>query len=242
MKEILTQLELIVSRGYSSFSVFADFLDLMFYALQGDDPPYLEIVGRYKNDKPTGHREIDFFQVAFSLLLMEMKATNCDVIGNLYMQWNMANKLRGQFFTPSHVASMMAQMTNPSGTIMDPCSGSGVMLVESIKVMSNETLNEAVFFGQDIDLSCVKMTALNLCFFNVNGYAIQGDSLMGECNKVYKTVRSSIGGSVVELTGEAFDKFKERYTRMVERTMAEKPDVFSKAIRTDVDADQLTLF
>ncbi len=223
MKDILTQLEAILRLGYSSYSVFDDWLDLMLYALQRDDPHYLEIVRKYKNDQPQGKREIDYFCQAFALLQIEMQKTNEDVLGQVYMEWNMSNKYRGQFFTPKHVASMMAHIVSPAGgNILDPCCGSGVMLVEAIKTMTNEQLNSACFCGQDIDITCVKMCALNLLFFNVSGYVVWGDTLAMQCNKVYETKRSYSGGSIRELTGEQFGTFKENYTGMVKRTLEEK--------------------
>lgn len=185
MQEILKCLEAILGHGYSPFTIFNDWLDLMLFALQGDDEHYLEIVRRYKNDQPKDKREIDYFCKAFACLQQEMEKTNDDILGQVYMDWNQSTKLRGQFFTPKHVASMMANILNPQGRILDPCCGSGVLLIEAVKTMDNEKLNNAVFVGQDIDLTCVKMCALNLLFFNVNGYVVWGDSLLMECKKVY---------------------------------------------------------
>lgn len=223
MKDIMKCLEAILRNGYSSFTVFNDWLDLMLFALQKDDEHYLEIVRKYKNNQPQGKREIDYFCKAFACLMLEMQKTNDDILGKVYMQWNMNNKYRGQFFTPKHVASMMATMLNPKGRVLDPCCGSGVMLVEAIKTMDNETLDSSLICGQDIDLTCVKMCSLNLLFFNVNGYVVWGDSLAMECNKVYQTKRSYLGGSIRELTGEAFESFKRSYTVSLEKTLQELP-------------------
>lgn len=223
MKDILKQLGFILNRGYSSYSLFNDWLDLMLYALQRDDPHYLEIVKRYKNDRPVGEREIDHFCKAFALLQIEMQKTNDDVLGQVYMEWNMFNKYRGQFFTPKHVASMMATMLSPKGRVLDPCCGSGVMLIEAIKVMDNATLDASAFYGQDIDITCVKMCALNLLFFNVNGYVIWGDSLLLECNKVYQTKRSYLRGSIRELEGDDLEAFKSSYIPAVQEKFKELP-------------------
>jgi hypothetical protein len=235
MKEILKQLETIMRRGFDSHTVFNDWLDLILYALQRDDPPYLEIVRKYKNNKANGDHEIDYFANAFAQLQVEMSKTNDDILGQVYMQWNMNNRYRGQFFTPKHVASMMAKMTEPKGKILDPCCGSGVMLVESIKTMNNEAIDVSIFYGQDIDLTCVKMCALNLLFFNVNGFVIWGNSLTSECSKVYQTARSPLGGSIRELTGEEFELFKEWYTPKVKKTL----DVADKSL-TQEQLQQLT--
>lgn len=236
-KEILSQLNSLLAGGYSSYTIFNDFIELILYALQGDDENYLRIVHKYPNKKPIGHREIDIFHTAFQLLQYEMRETNSDVLGELYMQWNMNNKYKGQFFTPKHVARFMAQITNPTGgRILDPSCGSGVMLVEAIKTMKHEDLDKAAFYGQDIDLTCVKMTALNLCFFNVNGYVIQGNTLTMECNKVYQTGRSIYGGSIRELCGEQFEAFKASYVPSIEKMVLENPLVIEEI------SEQLTLF
>ena len=221
--DIISQLEKILHRGHSSYSIFQDWLDLMLYALQGDDEHYLEIVRKYKNDQPAGNREIDFFTKAFSLLMIKMKENNEEVLGEVYMQWNQNNKYHGQFFTPKHIASFMAQITKPHGRISDPTCGSGIMLVEAIKTMSNSELDEAIFYGQDIDLTCVKMTALNLLFFNVNGFVVWGNTLTLECNKVYQTSRSYLGGNIRELSETDLETFKQSYKPAIQKVIQEKP-------------------
>jgi hypothetical protein len=223
MKDILKCLEAILARGYSSYMIFNDWLDLMIFALQRDDEHYLEIVRKYKNTGKRGEREIDYFCQAFAHLQMEMKKTNDDVLGQIYMQWNQNNKYRGQFFTPKHIACLIAKVIEPKGRIIDPCCGSGIMLVEALKTMDNEKLDKAVFFGQDIDLTCVKMCALNLLFFNVNGFVVWGDSLALECRKVYGTSRSYLGGSIRELTDSELEFFKARYVPSVKKLIETKP-------------------
>lgn len=43
------------------------------------------------------------------------------------------------------------------------------------------------FVGQDADLRCVKITAINLALHNLYGYAIWGNSLSNERKLVYET-------------------------------------------------------
>lgn len=245
MKSILEALESVLRHGYNSYDILNDWLDIMLYALQKDDPHYLEIVKKYKNDKPVGEREIDYFCIAFALLQIEMQKSNDDVLGELYMQWNMNNKYRGQFFTPKHVASMMAKVLNPKGKIIDPCCGSGIMLVEAIKTMDNKTLDESVFVGQEIDITCVKMCALNLLFFNVNGYVVWGDSLRMECRKVYQTKRSYLGGSIRELTEDVLEAFKEIYIPAIKETFKEvssEPLSEEELQKLSIKGEQLSFF
>jgi hypothetical protein len=202
-------------------------------------------VRRYRNDQKEGERDIDYFCKAFASLQLEMKNTNDDVLGQVYMDWNQSTKLRGQFFTPKHVASMMAKMLNPKGRILDPCCGSGVMLIEAIKTMDNESLDNSVFVGQDIDITCVKMCALNLMFFNVDGYVVWGDSLLMECKKVYQTARSYEGGSIRELTDDILEGFRNSYIPAVKETFKEvstKPMSEEDINKLSAQTEQLKFF
>ena len=44
-----------------------------------------------------------------------------------------------------------------------------------------------MFYGQDIDLRCVRMTALNLAFQNLYGFVVWGNSLTMEQRLAYRT-------------------------------------------------------
>lgn len=66
--------------------------------------------------------------------------------------------------------------------VCDPCCGSGRMLLAVA-----ETHRHWEFVGQDVDLRCVRMTALNLAFRNLYGYVIWGNTLALEQKLVYRT-------------------------------------------------------
>lgn len=57
------------------------------------------------------------------------------------------------------------------------------------------------FIGQDVDLRCVRMTALNLALRNRYGYVIWGNSLANERRLVYRT-GFNLRGFVRELPPE----------------------------------------
>ncbi|MCK4502712.1 MAG: N-6 DNA methylase [Desulfuromonadales bacterium] len=198
IKSILEVFSRLRSRGYNNYTLFSDWVDLMLYALMGNDPEYLKIVGRYRNDQPKGERDIDLFCDAFAELQLAMRKTNQDMLGEIYQQLSINNKQFAQFFTPAHVCDLMAEITIgdkvQNKTVSDPCVGSGRMFISAQKVASGLT-----FFGQDKDLICVKMTALNICFFNANSQIAWGDSLTFECQKAYETRRSPLGGSIREI-------------------------------------------
>jgi type I restriction-modification system DNA methylase subunit len=224
-RDILKQLEAVTHRGYNAHQVFDDWIGLMFYALQRNDEEYLKIVRRYRNERPKGEREIDHFCNAFGLLMKKMSETNQELLGEIYMQWEVANKYTGQFFTPWHVAEFMARILNQKGgeSIYEPACGSGVMLIAACKTMTNEQLDKAVFVGQDIDFTCVMMCALNLTFFNLNGYAIWGNTLAGERQRIFRTVRSYLGGSLVVIPAEQVKPVVEKISKK-EVVRIEKPE------------------
>jgi len=210
MEDVLKELSNITARGYSPSRVFSDWLYLMMYALMRDDEKYLKIVHEYRNDRPNGQREIDYFKNAFHLLMNRMAQEERDILGELYMTWEVSNKYAGQFFTPWHIARFMAEITKPTGGTVNDCScGSGVMLVAAALSMKKEQRFATVFVGQDLDSDCVAMCALNFVFFNLNGYVIQGNTLAKEHDRAYGTRHTALGGDIHEIDVSLLPKMQE---------------------------------
>ena len=203
---ILDPLETIEHRGFGRYDVFRDWIDLMLSALQRDDDAYLDTLGRYDRDgnRDRGERVPDLFATAFSELMATMDETNRDVLGVAYKEFGMQTDAFGQHFTPHNVAATMAEVqtvTNENGTqedpvtIADPACGSGRMLVLAARQQDAPT----ICFGQDKDLVCAQMAALNLCFFNIDGAVVCGDSLGMTKRRAWKTRGTMLGGEVAEV-------------------------------------------
>ena len=184
----------------------------MLNALQRDDQQYLEIVNKYDNDRDRGEREIDYFTEAFGQLQNGMAQTNADLLGAVYEELAMTSDHFGQYFTPENVSKGIAEMAIAADelepedgpyTVADPASGTGRLLVHAARQIPDDV--DAVFYGQDKDLACAKMTALNLCFFNMDGYAVQGDSLTMDYRRVWQTQGSALGGDIRELEDDEWD-------------------------------------
>jgi type I restriction-modification system DNA methylase subunit len=99
-----------------------------------------------------------------------------DVIGLAYMMLDLGSVRSGQYFTPFHIAQMIARISlrdfQPpapgKGPIRfsDPCCGSGVMHLAMMEALEEQfpgmlDSGEVVFSGQDIDATCVSMCRLN---------------------------------------------------------------------------------
>ena len=104
-----------------------------------------------------------------------------DIIGDLYMALSHSDKGFGQFFTPLHVAKMMAEITigtleleqyTPERpmTICDPCCGSGMMLLAAASSLPRDFIDQGrvAFYGMDIDPVCVKMAQLNMALYGLD--------------------------------------------------------------------------
>jgi len=167
--------ELIGSGKYSRDKIFNDWLDLILasaLALRDNiqrkgikidlskmdgvyEDRYMEIVESYDNSGEKGKRPVDYFARAYVSLMKEIKETDKDCLGDIFMS-EITFGEHGQFFTPEHITDMMALMTVPSESeegrqvVCDPCCGSGRMLMSAHK--NNP---EAFLVGIDLDVSVI---------------------------------------------------------------------------------------
>jgi len=60
-------------------------------------------------------------------------------------------------------------------TVMDPCVGSGVMLLAAASMCPRWVIDFGIiqFYGVDIDPTCVKMTQVNLMLYGLNGFGVK---------------------------------------------------------------------
>ncbi len=111
-----------------------------------------------------------------------LKSDYYDHLGDIYLEKIVSSseaKSRGQFFTPHHVGKMMAEMTidktDEKINILDPCVGSGRLLMEAYKQAPNAT-----FFGVDLDLRMVRIAMTNFAIHSIKGYFLHANSLQHE--------------------------------------------------------------
>lgn len=169
-------------------SVFDDFLTMVLTTLcpnpqtglSHDEDLYLETIRKYAQ-----HDLRHLFPKMYAALVREMEDRAGSYLGNDVLgEWyetHLADGHKGQIFTPWPVCRLMAQIAYWDKAnapkrlkILDPCCGSGRMLLAGSRVMG--TLHD--YYGIDIDHTCVKMAAINLFFNGVfHGELMWGDSL-----------------------------------------------------------------
>lgn len=178
-----------VSRGQA----FEDFLQMGVCALSGGtmEDEYLQVVKKH-SEGHTGKRGCDSLAHLFGQMIAAMEDTRGemkDVLGDLF-QGAITYGEAGQFLTPESITRLLARLSvegvepepGHRPTICDPCCGSGRMLLGVA-----EQQRHWEFIGQDVDLRCVRMTAINLGLRNLYGYVIHGNSLGLEKKLVYRT-------------------------------------------------------
>lgn len=209
--------------GYNISDVFRDWIAVAFYAFQSDDPHYFEVMDKYKKNNEFNREVADHFSLALARLMEYMRLTNKEALGELFMNYA-SDGGKSQFFTPFNISEMVAKMMidcnkqvaveeNRPLVINDPTCGAGIMLVSAAKELSYEQANDALLIGSDIDITCVRMTALNMMFFNMNSLIIWGNPLGMEVYDAWATIRHPIlGGSLKHDGKEEAIKFWNKET------------------------------
>lgn len=170
--------------GVSRGQAFEDFVTASVCSLAGGtmEDEYMAMVERHK-DGPKGTRGIDVMPRMFGQLVEAMDNTRKDILGDLF-QGAITYGEAGQYFTPESICQLMAKLTYDENatTVCDPCCGTGRMLLAAA-----DEHRSREFIGQDVDLRCVRITAINLALRNLYGYVIWGNSLALENKLVYRT-------------------------------------------------------
>lgn len=125
-----------------------------------------------------------------------------DCLGDLFMQLNLGNHWKGQFFTPYCVCRTMAAM-NVDGveetiekkgwaSVCDPACGAGATLIamaNTLKLYDVDYQNHVLFVAQDIDRVAGLMCYIQLSLLGCPGYVVIGDSL---CNPMVSYDKNSL--------------------------------------------------
>lgn len=113
-----------------------------------------------------------------------------DFLGKMYMDLNLGNHWKGQFFTPYSVSKMMADITignvdrqiEEKGyiSICDPSCGAGSTLIAAANSMKRSKYNfqnHVLFVGQDLDRVVALMCYIQLSLLGCAGYICVGNTI-----------------------------------------------------------------
>ena len=205
------------SHRWGHRDIYVDFLHLMMCCFLSDRTPehprekeYMAIEKKYHSDSG----QMDRFAQMFALVMQYMKDTDRECLSELWEVY-CANENLGQFFTPWHVCDLMSGLQIPPGTdfsqytadrkcgISDPSCGGGRLFIAAAKHIPAKDIPHCFFHGVDIDANCCHIAALNLLFFNLNGFIVHGNALSLETRHVFETRHTLTGGIIREITDRA---------------------------------------
>lgn len=189
-----------LSYTLSHWSVFQDFLDyslLMFRWWDVKESMFDELRKRYP--KPEQHK--DFAKAFYAMSIMAQGGNHIsngletdevigfqDPFGDYFME-HFSSDRAGQFFTPQHLCDLKAIMLmgniEDGQSVCDPAVGSGRCLLSAAKI-ARKAGKQLKYYSSDIDITCCKMTVLNMLMNSMPGEVAHMNTLTMEHWKSWK--------------------------------------------------------
>lgn len=189
--------------------VFQDFCELSALAIRNAvdrhgfnerEARYLAIAAGYT------HEEMDRFATTLAHLAAALGDSLTDALGHLYMSLDLGNERLGQFFTPYDISLLTARMTVTDMverlqhqefiTVSEPTCGSGGMVIATAQTLGEASINYQKAMhatAQDIDITAVHMTYVQLALLHIPALVVHGNTLTLEQDDVWPTPAHIIG-------------------------------------------------
>ena len=189
--------------SHGVYTAFEDFLELAAITISNSvdkanwerrEERYMEVIKKYKKD------EANTFAKLIALLTMAMEHKPDDYLGRLFMELELYDSWKGQFFTTYDVAELMARMTlsdsvddiknNGNITVNEPTVGGGVTVIALFGAIRAKGFNAQQVMrvvAQDIDKKAVHMTYVQLSLLGINAQVLHGDTLLQEVSDVWRS-------------------------------------------------------
>ncbi|ACA31453.1 SAM-dependent DNA methyltransferase [Histophilus somni] len=186
-----------IAPHYRRSEVFYDFITLSaldMYLVTYRDQAEPNLRERFAHAKAR-YSDSEFTQLA-ELLAVTVNALTqkrYDFLGSVFMNLNLGDGYRGQYFTPSHIADLMAKVTlqdcdriiSQQGfvTLSEPTCGSGVMVIGCVNAMFDAKYNpqqQLWVHCQDVDFTAAMMCYIQLSLLHIPACIVVGDTLLNE--------------------------------------------------------------
>lgn len=189
------------ARYHRRQQVFRDFVTLAAIALHNGihfdkalEQEYRDIVRQYEAV------DVDRMARLLAHVVMGLEEGGGDFLGPLFMQLDLGEEARGQFFTPMSVSRMMAQMQcadidnmladAPFITLCEPACGSAGMMLAIAEVVKEKGFTPSRHLWvscTDIDDIATGMAYIQLSLMGIAGEVVTGNALNGERRRVMYT-------------------------------------------------------
>lgn len=175
--------------GYGLNTVFDSLLDYIIWSLDYERKPLKE--WRYKKEQSAEFYEM--MSTYFSLLEDAVEKYGWyDAWGDLFMSMHPNGGDRGQFFTPDDICNLMTaisfhgkEIPTPNNEtifgrriiISDCTAGSSRNLLSAHALFIDRGWRKPYLCAEDLDMTCCKMSAINLCVHGCFGEVVCHDTL-----------------------------------------------------------------
>ncbi|MCT8526080.1 SAM-dependent methyltransferase [Glaesserella parasuis] len=195
MNELLSIIQT-MGRKHDNLRVFQDFVEICACAIskpfQDRDERYFSIKSRYTDDEMYQFHQLG--QILLNLLEEEPQ----DVLGQCYMKLQIANKQRGQCFTPISTGQVMANILiapneiSEKGyfTLNEPTCGSGALIISFCETLKSQGYNpqqQLLVIAQDIDLKSVQMCYVQLSLLGISAIIQHANPIANNVIDTYYT-------------------------------------------------------
>lgn len=199
-----------IAHRHNLWRVFQDFVAMaaLAFSVKADpstakdrEAEYMRTIQGYTLEELKGFAE------CMGELVMAMESGPQDYLGSLYMQLELGNAWKGQFFTPYHLCKVMAAMQFTSAPelvarngfvrVSDPCVGGGAMLIAAAEALQDAGINyqrHMFAIAQDLDITAVHMAYVQLSLMHVPALVYHGNTLAMEVRSTWKTLAYTMGG------------------------------------------------
>lgn len=185
--------------GKRMFEVFRDFTELFALSLrnvvdktnwQEREDRYLEVAKGYTRD------QLETMAEVFALVVVQMEHQPEDVLGKLYMELEVSNDARGQFFTPYEIAKLMATMqadeiASKGGeefvTIYEPACGAGAFMI-AISQELRQRDRQFHVTAEDIDPVAVHMAYIQFTLLDIPAIVYHRNTISQETYDAWPTM------------------------------------------------------
>ena len=258
------------------WSLYSDFLEMMAIAISNSaerltnpsrfeerEQRYLDLAKSYDKEELLKMSEVFSLFVKLQDYNLQSQGAK-DILGGLLMDLNLGDKWAGQFFTPDHVANLMAKLTYTEEGLKkeikergfvyasDPAVGGGVTMIGLVNAMLDVGCNpqrELFIECGDLDKRACYMTYIQLATLGIPAIVKNQDAITGEVFDIWFTPAFYLGGWWFRLKnfkdkekGENLAKSKDSIEKREEK-IAKKEEKPQEENETIFEEDgQLSLF
>lgn len=203
-------------------TVFRDFCEVSAIALRNRIDPQgrQEREDEYERTKARyDEAQVGRFAEALAVVAMELSSEPRDVLGEVYMQLEIASKDLGQFYTPYSVCQLMASMQvadaatllkeRPYLTVYEPACGAGAMVIAVSQALAAQGIDyreQMHVTADDISPTAVHQSYIQFELLGIPALVNRRNSLTLEHFDTWPTAAHVLGGWHYRLGSDGGEK------------------------------------